>query len=123
VSVQAKTLKVLVDVGSSFSRVSLHPFDLSFGFIFMPLLCFCMLLFIGVPMWLNNGSDMSLEQDEQSKKQAGNATQYYDARIYLSFMARRRKVPFGGSCRSWLSRETLVPYINRASSTTACQWT
>jgi hypothetical protein len=49
VSVQAKKLKVLVDVGSSFSHVSLHPFDLSFGFIFMPLLYFYALLSIAVP--------------------------------------------------------------------------
>jgi hypothetical protein len=35
VSVHAKKLKVLVNVGSSFSHVPLRPFDLSFGFIFM----------------------------------------------------------------------------------------
>jgi hypothetical protein len=46
---QAKKLKVLVDVGSSFSHVSLHPFDFSFGFIFMPQLCFYTLLSIAVP--------------------------------------------------------------------------
>jgi hypothetical protein len=109
VSVQAKKLKVFMDVGSSFSRVLLHPFDLSLAFIFMPLLCFYVLLSIGVPTWLNDGSDTSLEQDEQSKKQAGNATQYYDARIYLSFIARRSKAPLGGSRRCWLSRETLAP--------------
>jgi hypothetical protein len=78
VSVQAKKLKVLADVGPSLSHVSLCQFDLGFGFIFMLLRCFYVLFSIGVPMWLNDGPDTSLEQDEQSKKQAGNATQYYD---------------------------------------------
>jgi hypothetical protein len=34
---------------------------------------------IDVLTWLNNRSDTSLEQDEQSKKRAGNAIRYYDA--------------------------------------------
>jgi hypothetical protein len=60
--------KKLMDVGPSFSHVSLHPFNLHFRFIFMPLLCFYVLLSIGVPTWLNDGPDTSLERDEQSKK-------------------------------------------------------